>query len=30
MTMMFDSGLAAVLAGETTIEELVRSLRADS
>jgi general secretion pathway protein E len=29
MTVMFDAGLAAVLAGDTTIEELVRSLRAD-
>jgi general secretion pathway protein E len=30
MAVMFDSGLAAALAGETTIEEVVRSVRADS
>jgi general secretion pathway protein E len=30
MTVMFDAGLATVLAGETTIEELVRSLRAEA
>ena len=30
MTVMFDAGLAAALAGETTIEEVVRSVRADA
>ncbi|MEA2741320.1 MAG: ral secretion pathway protein [Acetobacteraceae bacterium] len=29
MAVMFDAGLAAALAGETTIEELTRSIRAD-
>jgi general secretion pathway protein E len=29
MEAMFDAGLAAVLAGETTIEEVTRSIRAD-
>jgi general secretion pathway protein E len=29
MELMFDAGLAAALAGETTIEELTRSIRAD-
>jgi general secretion pathway protein E len=29
MTVMFRAGLAAALAGETTIEEVVRSVRAD-
>jgi general secretion pathway protein E len=29
MEVMFDAGLAAALAGETTIEELTRSIRAD-
>jgi general secretion pathway protein E len=29
MVGMFDAGLAAALAGETTIEELTRSIRAD-
>jgi general secretion pathway protein E len=29
METMFDAGLAAALAGETTIEELTRSIRAD-
>jgi general secretion pathway protein E len=29
MVPMFEAGLAAVLAGETTIEELVRSVRAE-
>jgi general secretion pathway protein E len=30
METMFDAGLAAALAGETTIEELTRSIRADA
>jgi general secretion pathway protein E len=30
MTVMFEAGLAAALAGETTIEEVVRSVRADA
>jgi general secretion pathway protein E len=30
MEVMFDAGLAAALAGETTIEELTRSIRADA
>ena len=30
MELMFDAGLAAALAGETTIEELTRSIRADA
>jgi general secretion pathway protein E len=30
MAVMFDAGLAAALAGETTIEEVVRSVRADA
>jgi general secretion pathway protein E len=30
METMFDAGLSAVLAGETTIEELTRSVRADA
>ncbi len=30
MQVMFDAGLAAALAGETTIEELTRSIRADA
>jgi general secretion pathway protein E len=30
MEVMFDAGLAATLAGETTIEELTRSIRADA
>ena len=30
MEVMFDAGLAAALAGETTIEEVVRSVRADT
>ena len=29
MTTMFDAGLNAALAGETTIEEVVRSIRAE-
>jgi general secretion pathway protein E len=29
MATMFDAGLASALAGETTIEELTRSIRAD-
>jgi general secretion pathway protein E len=29
MEVMFDAGLAAALAGDTTIEELSRSIRAD-
>jgi general secretion pathway protein E len=29
METMFDAGLAAALAGETTIEEVTRSIRAD-
>ncbi len=29
MTPMFDAGLAAALAGETTLEEVTRSIRAD-
>ncbi|MEA2743533.1 MAG: ral secretion pathway protein, partial [Acetobacteraceae bacterium] len=29
MEPMFDAGLAAALAGETTIEEVTRSIRAD-
>jgi len=30
MRTMFDMGLAAVLAGDTTIEEVTRSVRADA
>jgi general secretion pathway protein E len=30
MEVMFDAGLAAALAGQTTIEELTRSIRADA
>ena len=30
MELMFDAGLAAALAGDTTIEELTRSIRADA
>ena len=30
MTTMFQAGLTAALAGTTTIEELVRSIRADA
>ncbi len=30
MEVMFDAGLAAALAGDTTIEELTRSIRADA
>jgi general secretion pathway protein E len=30
MTVMFEAGVAAALAGETTIEEVVRSVRADT
>ena len=30
MQVMFDAGLAAALAGDTTIEELTRSIRADA
>jgi general secretion pathway protein E len=30
METMFDAGLTAALAGETTIEELTRSIRADA
>jgi general secretion pathway protein E len=30
MQIMFEAGLAAALAGETTIEELTRSIRADA
>lgn len=29
MTVMFEAGLAAMLAGETTLEEVTRSIRAD-
>jgi type II secretory ATPase GspE/PulE/Tfp pilus assembly ATPase PilB-like protein len=30
MRTMFDEGISAALAGETTIEEVMRSIRSDS
>jgi hypothetical protein len=30
MVTMFDAGLDAALAGDTTLEELARSIRADT